>query len=298
MAPSNKLKVDQLVNEAKEDKTNKNINNLDTLIGLASDVYSSDLSRLYAVDGSLQLIKYFVLEKKFGMYKKNANEDANNAENEVASWLFEMHCRCVKYADKLLVEVEKKTLKQELVILYIELLKISGDCLFNDDEFQGGLRQEDITVLVEFASNNNKEKTEVEVVNYILKNLSYCDFSHAFLISVFTKITNMKDPGPGTLRNLFELLKSISKKLNVEEQKYLLDPQKPSELVLKKRKTKFGVKNVKKKFSRCWLEFLNLKLPDSIVKDLLVILKDVIIPKMHQPRLLTDFLLKYVLFIY
>ena len=298
MAPNNKFKVDQLVNEAKEDKTNKKINNLATLIDLVSSS-SSDLSRFYALDGSLQLIKYFVLEKKFGMYKKNSSQEANSSETKVPSWLFEMHCDCVKEAGKLLVEVEKETLKQKLVKLYIELLKISGECLFNDDEFQGGLRQEDIAVLVEFASKNTKEKTEVEVVNYILQSLSYLDFAYAFLYSVLTKIKNMKnpEPKPETLRHLFELLKSISENMDVDEQKYLLDPVKPSDLVIKKRNKKLGAKRIKQKFSSCWLEFLNFKLPGSIVKDVLILLKDDIIPNIQQPRLLTDFLLKYVLFV-
>ena len=293
MAPKNKTEVDRLVNEAKEDKTNKSINNLVKLVDLVSSS-SNDLSRFYALNGSLQLLKYYVVEKKFGMHKKSTKEDESkvNAEDKVPSWLFDMHCDCLKHAGELLVEIEKEALKQKLVDLYLELLKMSGECFFNDDEFQGGLRQEDIAALVEFASKRKENENGRENMDYIKKSLSCLDFYHAFLHSILAKITSKRDPEQETMKYLFGLLKSIAEKVEANEEKYLLDPQQPTDFALKKRKKKLSLKCVKKKFSSCWLEFLNFNLPSSIVKNVLIILKDYIIPNIQQPRLLTDFLLK------
>jgi len=292
MASKNKHQVDELVNEGKKDK--KNINNLGTLVELVSST-TSDLSRFYALNGAFQLLEYYV--KKFGMHKRSAKEDESkvNAEKEVSSWLFDMHCDCLKHAGELLMEVEKEDLKQKLVDLYLELLKMSGESFFNDVEFQGGLRQEDIAALVEFASKRKEDESGEENMYYIVESskkvLSCLDFSHAFLHSILTKITSKRDPEPKTMRYLFGLLKSISENMDANEEKYLLDPQQPTDFALKKRKKKLGVKCIKKKFSSCWLEFLSFNLPSSIVKSVLIMLEDDILPNIQQPRLLYDFLL-------
>uniref|UniRef100_A0A8D0BX21 Nucleolar complex associated 4 homolog n=1 Tax=Salvator merianae TaxID=96440 RepID=A0A8D0BX21_SALMN len=94
-----------------------------------------------------------------------------------------------------------------------------------------------------------------------------------------------KAPLPLYQKNVFALISSITMPSTESEIKnFLVTQANQEEWKVSK------LKEHKKAFERMWLGFLKHKLPVSLYKKVLVILHDSILPHMHEPTLLIDFL--------